>query len=166
MAHVRRRNVTGVTRPYSPCGDAPRVDRVKASVASTVVTALLVGCLGAPVEQGFFFPTWSAEGEEPAGQVLGTLIEDDRCLYVEANDQRTLVVWEDGMGFENGALLDASGLPIAQVGEVIHDGGGYYDSRSHIENLSGESIPERCIPDRASGDRFAIIYEVGAGPLD
>jgi hypothetical protein len=138
---------------------------LKASVASTIVTALLAGCSGASVEQGFFFPTWSAEGDVPGGQVFGTLIEDDRCLYVEANDQRTLVVWEDGMGFENGALHDASGLPIAQVGDMIHGGGGYYDSRSHIENLSGESIPERCIPG-ADGDRFAIIYEVEAGPLD
>jgi hypothetical protein len=110
---------------------------LKASIPSTVVAALLVGCSGAPVEEGFFFPTWSAEGDVPAGEVFGSLIEDDRCLYVEANDQRTLVVWEDGMGFENGALLDASGSPIAQVGEAIHGGGGYYGSRSHIENLSG-----------------------------
>jgi hypothetical protein len=139
---------------------------LKASIPSTVVAALLVGCSGAPVEEGFFFPTWSAEGDVPAGEVFGSLIEDDRCLYVEANDQRTLVVWEDGMGFENGALLDASGSPIAQVGEAIHGGGGYYGSRSHIENLSGESIPERCIPEGANGDRYAIIYEVEAGPLD
>jgi len=139
--------------------------RVKRLGALSVAAFFSVGCSGAPVEEGFFFPTWSAEGDVPGWQVLGTLVEDDRCLYVEANDQRTLVVWEDGMGFENGALLDASGSPIAQVGELIHGGGGYYDSRSHVEDLSGESIPERCIPDRANGDRFAIIYEVGAGPL-
>jgi hypothetical protein len=139
---------------------------LKASVASTIVTALLVGCSGAPVEEGFFFPTWSAEGDVPGGEVSGTLIGDGRCLYVEANDQRTLVVWEDGMGFENGALFDASGHPVAQVGESIHGGGGYYGSRSHIEDLSGESIPERCIPDGGNADRYAIIYEVEAGPLD
>ncbi|MGH2636248.1 MAG: hypothetical protein ACRDHU_08915 [Actinomycetota bacterium] len=98
--------------------------------------------------------------------MFGTLIEDDGCLYVEANDQLTLVAWEDGMGFENGALLDASGAPIAQVGDMIHGGGGYFGSRSHIENLSGESIPERCVPDGANGDRYAIIYEVAAGPLN
>jgi hypothetical protein len=107
------------------------------------------GLLASAVEEGLFFPTWSTEGDVPAGQVIGALVEDDRCLYVEANDQRTLVVWEDGMGFDDGTLIDASGSPVAGVGEVIHGGGGYYDSQSHIEDLSGESIPERCIPDRA-----------------
>ena len=126
---------------------------VKPFVAIVAASLTVGGCSGAPVEEGIFFPTWSAEGDVPAGEVFGTLIEGDRCLYVEANGQRTLVVWEDGMGFENGALLDASGAPIAQVGEAIHGGGGYYGSRSHIENLSGESIPERCIPEGANGDR-------------
>jgi hypothetical protein len=135
-------------------------------MASIVAAFLVAGCSGAPVEEGLFFPTWSAEGDVPAGQVIGTLVEDDRCLYVEANGQRTLVVWEDGMGFENGALLDASGYPIARVGGMIHGGGGYYGSRRHIEQLSEESIPERCVPDGENGDRFAIIYEVQAGPFE
>jgi hypothetical protein len=133
-------------------------------VAGIVAPLLVAACSRPPVEDGLFFPTWSAEGDVPAGQVQGTLVEDDRCLYLEALDQRTLVAWEDGMGFEDGRLLDESGSPIAEVSEVIHGGGGYYDSRSHIEDLSGESIPERCIPDRANGDRFAIIYEVEPGP--
>ena len=94
-----------------------------------------------------FFPTWSAEGDVPAGEVFGTLIRDDRCLDVEANrpaDARRLG-GRDGLR-ERGAATDASGSPIAQVGEAIHGGGGY-GSRSHIENVSGESIPERCIPE-------------------
>jgi hypothetical protein len=138
---------------------------VKPFVAIVAASVTVVGCSGAPVEEGLFFPTWSAEGDVPAGQVFGTLIKDDRCLYLEANDQRTLVVWEDGMGFEDGRLLDPSGSPIARVGQMIHGGGGYYGgNRSHIEDLSGESIPERCVPGE-NGDRFAIIYEVEAGPL-
>ena len=101
-----------------------------------------------------------------AGEVEGRIIEDDRCLYVEANDQRTLVVWEDGMGFEDGTLLDGAGAPIARVGEVIHGGGGYYGrNRHHIEQVSGETIPERCIP-TGRGEWYAIIYEVEAGPID
>jgi hypothetical protein len=137
---------------------------VKPLIAIVAAVITLAGCSGAPVEEGLFFPTWSAEGDVPAGEVFGTLVEDDRCLYVEANDLRTLVVWEDGMGFEDGTLLDASGSPIAQVGQVVHGGGGYYGSQRHIEDLSGETIPERCVPGE-SGDRFAIIYEVEAGPL-
>jgi hypothetical protein len=138
---------------------------VKSFVAIVAAALTLAGCPAVPVEEGLFFPTWSAEGAVPTGIVQGTLVEDRRCLYVEANDQRTLVVWEDGMGYEKGALLDASGLPIAQVGQVIHGGGGYYGDRGHIEGLSGESIPERCVPSGGNGDRYAIIDEVKAGPF-
>jgi hypothetical protein len=138
---------------------------VKPFVAIVAAFLSLAGCSGAPVEEGLFFPTWDPGGEVVAGEVEGTLIEDDRCLYVEANDQRTLVVWEDGMGFEDGRLLDPSGSPIARVGQMIHGGGGYYGrNRSHIEDLSGESVPQRCVP-TGRGEWYAIIYEVGEGPF-
>lgn len=142
---------------------------VKPLVAIVAASLTVVGCSQTPVQEGLFFPTWSAEGAVPGGIVQGTLIEDDRCLYVEANEQRTLVAWEDGMGFEDGSLLATSGSPIARVGEVIHGGGGYYGGdlgRSHIEELSGQSIPEICIPNGSAGDQFAIIYEVEPGPLE
>ena len=131
-----------------------------------VAAFLIVGCSRAPVEDGLFFPTWSAEGAVPAGIVQGTLVRDDRCLYVQRHGQRTLVAWEDGMGFEDGTLLDTSGSPIARVGQIIHGGGGYYgNNQAHIEELSGDSIPERCVPG-PGGDGFAIIYEVKAGPFE
>jgi hypothetical protein len=107
-------------------GNVPRgtvLESIELKPSASIVAAfLVVGCSGAPIEEGWFFPTWGAEGDIPGGQVVGALVEDNRCL-VETNDQRTLVVWEDGMGFENGALLDASGYPIAMIGEVIHGGG-------------------------------------------
>jgi hypothetical protein len=151
-----------------PCRAVPRLGcvEVRPIVALVAASLTLAGCSRTPVEEGLFFPTWSAEGDVPAGQVFGRLVKDDRCLYVEANNQRTLVAWEDGMGFENGTLLDGSGAPIAQVGEVIHGGGGYYGDRGHIEDLSWEPIPERCVPGGENGDRYAIIYEVEAGPLE
>jgi hypothetical protein len=131
-----------------------------------VAAFLIVGCSRTPVEDGLFFPTWSAEGAVPAGVVQGTLVKDDRCLYVERHGQRTLVAWEDGMGFEDGTLLDTSGSRVARVGQIIHGGGGYYgNNQGHIEELSGASIPERCVPG-PGGDRFAIIYEVKAGPFE
>jgi hypothetical protein len=117
------------------------------------------------VEEGLFFPTWDAEGDVPSGVVQGALVEEDRCLFVEADGRQTLVVWEAGLGFEDDTLLDSSGDPIAGVGERIHGGGGYYGARSHIEDLAGKTIPERCIPS-ADGDRFALIYEVEAGPFE
>jgi hypothetical protein len=130
---------------------------------------LATACSGPPVEEGLFFPTWDAEGAVPGGIVQGVLVEENRCLFVEANGQRTLVAWQAGLGFEDDALLDSAGDPIARVGETIHGGGGYYGDRSHIEDLAGEPIPERCIPMEVGvgdGDRFALIYEVEAGPFD
>jgi len=135
-------------------------------IASIVVAFFVVGCSRAPVEESLFFPTWSVEGPVPSGIVQGTLVQDDGCLYVQWHGQRAMVAWEDGMGFENGTLRDASGSTIVGIGEVIHGGGGYFGSRRHIEELSGESIPERCVPDDENDDRFAIIYEVEAGPFE
>jgi hypothetical protein len=142
------------------------VAEVKPFVAILAASLTLVGCSGAPVEEGLFFPTWSAEGAVPGGRVQGTLVEDNQCLFVERHDQRALVAWEDGMGYEDGTLLDVSGSPLARVGEVIHGGGGYYGhNRHHIEQLSGETIPERCFPD-SGRERLAIIYEVEAGSFE
>jgi hypothetical protein len=126
---------------------------------------LATACSGPPVEEGLFFPTWDAGEDVPAGQVQGVLVEEDRCLFVEAHGRRTLVAWEAGLGFENDALLDSAGDPIAKVGETIHGGGGYFGDRRHIESLAGEPIPERCFP-VGDGDRFALIYDVEAGPFE
>jgi hypothetical protein len=129
------------------------------------VSLLLIAACEANVESGLFFPTWKPEGGVPSGIVQGVLVEDDRCLFVEANGQRTLVLWEAGVGFQEGSLLDPAGEPIAHVGDVIHGGGGYYGDRAHFEELADEVIPERCLPD-GDGDRFAISYTVAAGPFD
>jgi hypothetical protein len=47
---------------------------------------------------------------------------------------------------------------------VLHGGGGSTGDRSHIEDLVGEPIPERCIPE-GGGDRFAIAFDVEGGPF-
>ncbi|HET9249097.1 MAG TPA: hypothetical protein VFP13_04050 [Actinomycetota bacterium] len=138
---------------------------MRSFLASVAIAAVLAGCGGAPVEPGLFFPTWEPENGVPGAIVSGTLVEDDRCLYLD-NGTRSLVVWEAGMGFEDGALLDGSGSPIARLGETIHGGGGYYGDLGHIERLSGDPIPERCIPEARNGDEFAIIYGVEAGPFE
>ena len=126
---------------------------------------LLAACSGANVEEGLFFPTWDAGGSVPTGIVQGVVVEEDHCLFVEANGRRTLVLWEAGLGFEDGALLDPAGAQIAREGDVIHGGGGYYGQRGHFEELAGEPIPNRCMPD-GNGDRFAVIYSVEAGPFE
>jgi hypothetical protein len=135
---------------------------------SAVALLLLVACeSGAEVEAGVFFPTWSAEDAVPAGVVQGVLEEADGCIYISANGQRTLPVWEEGLGFASGTLLGSDGEAIAQVGKVVHGGGGWYggaSGRAHLEDLAGEPIPDRCVIDEGP-DRFAVIYDVEAGPF-
>ena len=133
---------------------------------SPVAFLLLVACTGAEVEAGVFFPTWSAN-ERPEAIVQGVLDEANGCVYISANGQRTLPVWEEGLGFANGTLLGSDGEAIAEVGDVVHGGGGLYsgaEGRAHLENLAGEPIPDRCLIDEGPG-RFAVIYEVEAGPF-
>lgn len=120
-----------------------------------------VACGGAAVEPGVFFPTWDPN-DAPDAIVQGELVRDEDCLFLDAHGVRTLVAWEEGMGFDDGSLLGRDGDAIARPGERIHGGGGYFDGRSHMEQLSGASIPARCIPE-GDDDRFAIIYAVEAG---
>lgn len=135
---------------------------------SAVAFLLLVACeSGAEAEAGVFFPTWSAEGAVPAAIVQGVLVETDGCVYIRANGQRTLPVWKEGLGFADGTLLGSDGEPIAEIGEVVHGGGDWYGGRggrAHIEDLAGERIPDRCVIDEGP-DRFAVIYDVEAGPF-
>ena len=146
-------------------GKWPHACPMRFRLAFAIGLMLATACSGSPVEEGLFFPTWDAGGDAPAAIVQGVLIEKDRCLFVEANGQRALVVWEAGLGFEDDALLDSAGDPIASVGETIYGGGGYFGDRRHIENLAGEPIPERCLP-AGDGDGFTLIYEVEAGPFE
>ena len=141
-----------------------------AIVGLVALTSLVLGACGDDAASGdssVFFPTWSAEGAVPAGIVQGVLDETDGCVYISANGQRTLPVWEEGLGFADGTLLGSDGEPIAEVGEVVHGAGGWYggaDGRAHIEDLAGERIPDRCVID-GGPDRFAMIYDVEAGPF-
>jgi hypothetical protein len=127
-------------------------------------TAVVAACSSPPIEEGLFFPTWGAS-DGPTAIVQGSLIEANRCLFLKANGGRTLILWEEGLGFEDDALLNAGGDPIASVGETIHGGGGYFGDLRHFEDLAGEPVPERCVP-AGDGDRFALIYDVETGPFE
>jgi len=135
---------------------------------SAVALLLLCACKsGAEIEAGVFFPTWSADGARPTGVVEGVLVEANGCVYIDANGQQTLPVWEEGLGFADSRLLSSDGEPVAEVDEVVHGGGGWYggaDGRAHLEDLAGEGIPDRCVIDEGP-DRFAVIYDVAAGPF-
>jgi hypothetical protein len=131
-----------------------------------MVMVLLVSstCAERPeTEAGVFFPTWSADGTRPTGVVQGTLVERDGCLFLLSSGKETLIVWDDEYAFAGGSLLGPSGDPIVRFGWTLHGGGGYY-GRAHAEDVSGTSIPDRCVPDQAEG--FALIYGVEAGPFE
>jgi len=138
-----------------------------AGLRAAAILLVFVGCSGcakgSETESGIFFPTWSADGPVPAGIVQGTLAERDGCVFLVRDGKETLVVWDEGHAFADGSLLGPSGEPIASIGETLHGGGGYY-GRAHAEDMSGASIPDRCVPDHVEG--FALIYGVEAGPFE
>jgi hypothetical protein len=131
-------------------------------VAAVGPLLFALGCGHEPVEAGVFFPTWDAGGAVPDAIVAGRLIERSDCLFIDADGMQALVLWEDGMGYDGGELLDPGGDPIARVGSSIHGGGGWFSDRKHAEDLAGERIPDRCVLD--GPDRFAMIYDVEPGP--
>jgi hypothetical protein len=116
---------------------------------------LLVACESGPrVESGVFFPTWSGDGAVPGAIVQGVLAESQACVYIEANGQLTLPVWGDELGYADGALLGSDGEPIAEVGEVVHGGGGWYGG-AEVARISKTS-PASGFPSDASSMRVPI----------
>jgi hypothetical protein len=135
------------------------------ALVAMLLLLLVPGCNHVDVESGIFFPTFDASGALPGAIVTWTLFEESNCLFIDAGGgQRALVLWEDGMGYESGQLLDGGGASIAGLGEIIHGGGGWYSDRSHIEGLAGKMIPDRCVLD--GPDRFVLIYDVESGTPD
>jgi hypothetical protein len=112
-------------------------------------------------DEAFFFPKVQGEITMQAG-VYGVLTERDGCLYLTANDQDVLALWDQEYWYTDGTLLDSVGLPVAKVGEEVHGGGGYGSDWSWAEEQIGQAIPDRCRPDGA--EPFAVIYDVAPGP--
>jgi hypothetical protein len=109
-----------------------------------------------------FFPTWTGE-DRPQAIVTGLLTERDGCLFLRANGQEVLALWERGYSYAGGVLLDPSARPVVRVGELLHGGGGYGSSWQHAEDLVGGRIPPRCRPEGV--EPFALIYDVEPGPF-
>ncbi|MCI0632835.1 MAG: hypothetical protein L0206_02805 [Actinobacteria bacterium] len=130
-------------------------------VGRAVLVALLSACSRADVDEGIFFPRWSAD-DAPTAIVGGVLVEREGCLFLRSGETVALALWEDGYGFEEGSLIDSSGEPVAHVGEAIHGGGGHGSDRTWAEGIVGEPIPDRCIPEGV--ESFVLIYDVEPGP--
>jgi hypothetical protein len=123
-----------------------------------------VGCGSlSPGGGDVFFPTWSTDGPVPAGQVTGTLVERDECLFLESGEALVLPLWEASYRYADGVLSGPDGEPLVRLGEVLHGGGGYGASWAWAERVTGRAIPERCRPQGV--EPMALIYEVAPGPI-
>ena len=135
-----------------------------------------------PAEDEVFFPTWEASGALPAGFVSSTLIERDGCLFAYVATQHVgssgdrddapvmpeteaLILWERGLSYTDGAVIEAGGAVVARLDEPFHGGGGWYSrsDRAFVEELVGEPVQDRCVPTHAD-DAFVLVYDVAPGP--
>ncbi len=89
----------------------------------------------------------------------------DGCLFSSFGEGESLILWEDGLSYADGAVLDADGNVAARVGEAFEAGGGYSSSseRAFAEDLIGEPIPERCIPSIDADGIVRVVRRAGRG---
>jgi hypothetical protein len=123
-------------------------------VFSVVAVLVLPGCAdasGVGAGPDIFFPTWSREGQpEPVAGTSGRLVVQNGCLFLEhASEGGTfsLPLWPDSWNLEGTDPIsvvadDGSSL---LVGETVSLGGGAWPAEA-VEELIGESVPERCEP--------------------
>ncbi len=95
----------------------------------------------------------------PAGELNGTLIEEDGCLWVDTGPSRSLILWppEARVVDDGGVRAIHDRGDVAIVGEPVHLGGGEY-SEEHYEfvvQLIGEDIPPAC----RAGGLYWLGYE-------
>lgn len=92
----------------------------------------------------------------PAALLEGMLIEEDGCLWIEADASRHLVLWPDGSyaTIEDDQLVVFNGGDRAVVGTRVTAGGGEWDE-AFVADLIGEDVPEAC---QQSG-----LYWLGGG---
>jgi hypothetical protein len=88
----------------------------------------------------------------PTALVEGTLVEDEGCIWVEADGSRWLVLWPNG----STAVVDGGQVVVrndghqAIVGTHVSGGGGEYRQEHYafVVGLIGEPVP---LPCQASG---------------
>lgn len=84
----------------------------------------------------------------PAALVEGTLIEDDGCLWIEADRTRWLVLWPDGSyaTVQDKQLVVYNGADRAVVGTRVSAGGGENGAQegAFVADVIGEPIPTAC----------------------
>lgn len=117
------------------------------AVSAFIAFSLLAGC-GSSAPPGIYLPTYGSMNAMPAALLEGTLVEEDGCLWIEAGDDRWLVLWPGGTSVANdgGQLVVQSGGAQAVVGTRVSAGGGEYGPGNYrfVVELIGEEVPSAC----------------------
>jgi hypothetical protein len=110
---------------------------------AVLVAALAVSACGTSVSS---LPTHRLVGEGPTALTEGTLVDRDGCVLIATQTGESLVLWPPGHG-RVGSQIVRSGMPVAQIGEVVELGGGEYgdDSFDFLQrDLLENDIPTEC----------------------
>lgn len=120
---------------------------VTRAVSILLAGSLLAGC-GSSAPPGIYLPTYGSMNGMPTALLEGTLIEEDGCLWIEAADDRWLVLWPSGTSVitDGGQLVVQSGAEPAVVGTRVSAGGGEYGPGNYrfVVELIGEEVPSAC----------------------
>jgi hypothetical protein len=98
-----------------------------------------------------YFPKLRAQSSSyMAALMIGTLVEEDGCLRVNAQwgGEKPLIIWQTNyfLNDNNGTLevLDSNGAVLARVGEEVSLGGGGVPGGPELDCQLLEPIPPQC----------------------
>ena len=135
----------------------------EADASSTGVTPTVAAQpTSAPLAE-VYLPTYRPMEGVPAAEIVGRLVLEGGCLWIEHEGGRALPLWPAGSRLEreNDTLAVVnSGGARAEVGTVVAGGGGEYGPEHYefVVGLIGEAIPPAC---RGDG-YYWLVYDVQA----
>lgn len=116
-------------------------------ITAIAMTLVMTGCAAAALP-GLYFPIYGPMNGFPSGELAGTLIEEDGCLWVESGPFRSLILWPRGARVvdDGGVRAIHDGGNVAIVGEPVRMGGGEYSNEHYafVVDLIGEEVPPAC----------------------
>jgi hypothetical protein len=111
------------------------------------VAPFLAACVGL-TSTDVYLPTYAPMNGYPAGEIQGTLVVEGDCLWIDASQERSLVLWPDGTFVieRDGGRVVREGSREVAIGVPVQLGGGQYgdDNYPFVVDLVGEEIPEPC----------------------
>lgn len=78
----------------------------------------------------------------PDALVEGKVVREGPCLFLEAGDHRFLILWPEGVRFDDPDIVDESGATVATVGSDLEDAGGGATSLATAKEVVEGGITE------------------------